>query len=502
MPEIYNTILSDSALKDIRFADGDRELGYEKVFQIASRLSPRIGGADASDQPVIGVALPRGIEIPMIWLAAWILGATILPLNPTWPRARIQAILEKVEPTLLVVNDLDEFDFFQKKVALPEIFDTIAPSPDIKAENLRGLKPHDIAYIVFTSGSTGEPKGVAISALAFKTYIDWTKRYFHDFRDTRCLLIVSEFSFDIALGDVAFALAFGCNIMVAKENKNIPAIAATIERNNIEVLYSAPNTHAGLTEFASRKATVDLSSLRLILSGGDKFPWKTVERYSRVSTRAEFYNMYGPTELTINCFATRLDDKLSLQSRYDSVPIGECFDHLDHRLIDDSGLVAKRGELCVAGPQVMSGYYGDAELSKSKLVKDPLSKNLDRNLYRTGDLAETVGGLTFLLGRVDSLVKIKGYRVHPDEVATALAEHPEVANSAVVAVTRNAEVRLLALVVPTSAGPTPVAKLLEFLGEKLPSYMLPAQFEFLGELPLNASGKVDRKALTETYGEE
>lgn len=501
MPEIYNTLLTDSALKDIRFADGDRKLGHEKVFQIAASLKALISVANSANQPVIGVALPRGIEIPMIWLAAWSLGATILPLNPTWPRARIQAILEKVQPTLLVVNNLDEFDFFQKKVALHEIFDAIASTPDTKAGNLRGLKPHDIAYIVFTSGSTGEPKGVAISALALKTYIDWTKRYFHDFRDTQSLLMVSEFTFDIAFGDVAFALAFGCSIMVARENKNIIAIAASIERNNIEVLYSAPNTHAGLTEFASRKATVDLSSLRLILSGGDKFPWKIVERYSRLSPQAAFYNMYGPTELTINCFATRLDDKLYLQSRYDSVPIGECFDHLDHRLIDDSGLVAKRGELCVAGPQVMSGYFGDAELSKSKLVKDPLSKNLDRNLYRTGDLAETIGGLTFLLGRVDSLVKIRGYRVHPDEVATALAEHPEVASSAVVAITRNAEVRLLALIVPTSAGPPPVNKVLEFLGEKLPSYMLPAQFEFLDELPLNANGKVDRKALTETYGE-
>lgn len=357
------------------------------------------------------------------------------------------------------------------------------------------LLPSDIAYVIFTSGSTGEPKGVVIPALAFHYYIQWTRRYFSKYKKTNKLLITSELTFDITMGDIAFALAFGTDIGVITQNFNIPSILGMVMRHKIDVLYSVPTTHLALVNFAQQKKDADLSSLKLILSGGDRFPWKLVSDYVSLTNGAHFYNVYGPTEVTINCFAIRLDDKLYLANEKKAVPIGECFDTLDHVLLDDNGQPSKEGELCVTGPQLMLGYYEDPLRTKKAFVPDPRIDYIQRLLYRTGDLGYYENNLMFLKGRVDGLIKIRGYRIHPDEISKALDTIEGVDVSAVVSFgdqRNSALAAFIKLKTNSSLSPELINILLK---ELIPHYMIPKRYEFVKSFPLNQSGKIDKNAL-------
>ncbi len=457
--------------------------------------------ANRPRQPIIGLAMSRSIEVPIATLAAWGLGAAVLPLNPDWPQNRLAEIYNEVRPDFVVVDRPGLESVFENNVTLEALQSLALEETDGNSLPQEAMKDTDWAYIIYTSGSTGKPKGVIISALSFRSYIAWTRRYFAGSNAIRSLLITSEFTFDIAMGDLAFALAFGCEILVAKENRNIPGIAGLISKNKVEVLYSVPSTHNALMEFVARKGNISLSSLKLVLSGGDSFPWKLVESYKAQAPHALFYNMYGPTEFTINCFAYRLDDKIPPSHEGQPVPIGECFDHLDFCLLDDNGKEAAQGELCIGGPQAMAGYFKDIAMTESRFTNDPRVNATVRPMYRTGDVAEIADGKVFLKGRIDELIKIRGFRIHPSEVATAINSHPDVMSSAVVPLRKGRDSQLVAYVVchPREAISEP--ELRAFLSEVVPSYMIPSRIRLINELPLNSSGKLDRKKLVETEAE-
>jgi acyl-coenzyme A synthetase/AMP-(fatty) acid ligase len=297
------------------------------------------------------------------------------------------------------------------------------------------------------------------------------------------------------MGDIAFALAFGTDIGVAIQNRNIPSILALIMRFEIDILYSVPTTHLTLASFSQQKRGADLSSLRLILSGGDRFPWQLVRDYKKLAPKAAFYNVYGPTEVTINCFSVRLDNRLELSVERASVPIGYCFDSLDHVLLDENSQPATKGELCVTGPQMMLGYHGDAELSESVFVTDTRIECITRKLYRTGDIGYYDNGLVYLEGRVDGLIKIRGYRIHPDEVSKTLDSIEEVDVSAVVNFGKQSDAALKAFIKLKHGSGLTVEDIEKFLREKLPDYMIPVQYELVKDFPLSQSGKIDKNSL-------
>lgn len=494
---MINTILDESHYSEIEIFDGEFVVKNSKINSYSLGFS-KIGFSKEMKniQPSVCILMERSAEYIALILAAWQAGFYVIPLNTAWPIEKNLGIIKRIKPTVVLVDDVFEksvdisIDFISKS-----IFEEVAQkNVDIFKKN--SLKPSDIAYIIFTSGSTGEPKGVVISAASFRSYIEWTKRRFTEYSNSTKLLLTSELTFDITMGDIAFALAFGTDIGVAKYNNNIPSILAMIMEHNIDVLYSVPTTHLALTAFAKRKRGTDLSSIKLILSGGDRFPWQLVKDYMQLTNGAHFYNVYGPTEVTINCFSIRLDNKLQLSHMDMPVPIGHCFDSLDYVLLDNIGNSAGQGELCVAGPQIMMGYYGDAELTQKALVNDPRVIFINRPFYRTGDLAYEEDGLIYLQGRIDGLVKIRGYRIHPDEVSKVLDTCQGVAASATVAYGSQSEAALAVFIKLQKGSVLGEEELSVYLAKKIPGYMIPDQFIFLDELPLNQSGKIDKKLLS------
>ena len=428
-----NEILGNSKFKEISYFDNEVRLAHSDVeacAQVLSRFPARIQGA----QQGICILMSRGAPYIAAVFAAWRAGFYVVPLNTAWPLQKNLDIIQRIQPAVVLIDDdstLDDSGF-----AVLRTSDLFANRDDGTAEAPIDpewqLLASDVAYVIFTSGSTGEPKGVVISAGSFRSYVDWTRRFFADYAQSQRLLLTSELTFDITMGDIAFALAFGTDIGVARHNTNIPSVLAMIMRHQIDVLYSVPTTHLALVAFARQKKGADLGTLKLILSGGDRFPWQLVRDYRELTGGAHFYNVYGPTEVTINCFATRLDDQFALADTGKPVPIGRCFDSLDHVLLDEEGLPAPEGELCVTGPQLMLGYHGDPEQTAAAFVPDPRLPFVHRALYRTGDIGYGDGGMMYLKGRIDGLVKIRGYRIHPDEVSKAIDSIPGVDVSAAV----------------------------------------------------------------------
>jgi D-alanine--poly(phosphoribitol) ligase subunit 1 len=493
---LSNLILDQSAFTRIGYFDSDSSVTHAGVLTCASALAAhgpsRINGV----QQGICILMSRSAHYIGAVFAAWRAGFYVVPLNTAWPAQKNLDIINRIRPAAVLSDDDASLDTDFPVLTKSALFAAPDTAGNEKSGHPAGrLLASDIAYVIFTSGSTGEPKGVVITAGAFRAYIDWTRRFFGAYAGAQRLLLTSELTFDITMGDIAFALAFGTDIGVARHNTNIPSVLAMIMRHQIDVLYSVPTTHLALVAFAKQKRGADISTLRLILSGGDRFPWQLVRDYVALTGGAHFYNVYGPTEVTINCFAVRLDDKMELAALGKPVPIGDCFDSLDHVLLDSDGTPCDEGELCVTGPQLMLGYHGDPERTTAAFTEDPRLPFSRRLLYRTGDIGYKDGGLMYLKGRIDGQVKIRGYRIHPDEVSKAIDRIEGVDVSAVVPFGSQSEAALAAFVRLQPGANLSDAEILKRLRETLPRYMIPSRLMFVNDFPLNQSGKIDRNAL-------
>ena len=496
-----NEILRDSCFSDIHYFDNEVNLDASRVTVCSANLMRYSASVLHGKQQGVCILMSRGAYYIAAIFSAWRAGFYVVPLNTAWPLQKNIDIIRRIKPAVVLIDDdaaildidypcLKTTDLFALSNSL--VRQEIDISPPIS------LKPSDIAYVIFTSGSTGEPKGVVISAGSYRSYIDWTRRFFTDYAESQRLLLTSELTFDITMGDIAFALAFGTDIGVAQHNTNIPSVLAMIMRHKIDVLYSVPTTHLALTAFAKQKRGADISTLQLVLSGGDRFPWQLVRDYVKLTNGAHFYNVYGPTEATINCFSVRLDNKFDLEAQDKPVPIGQCFDSLDYVLLDEGNNPSKEGELCVTGPQLMLGYHNDQERTSMVFTKDPRLPFAPRMLYRTGDIGYEMDGLMFLKGRIDGLVKIRGYRIHPDEVSRAIDRIEGVDVSAVVPFGPQSEAVLVAFIrLRNKAEKLNEDAISKKLKEILPTYMIPNRYLFIDNFPLNQSGKINKKALME-----
>ena len=333
-----NFLLDESLFNHIQYFDNEFSLTQADVLTCASALVTHKPSRIDGVQQGICILMSRSAHYIAAMFAAWRVGFYVVPLNTAWPAQKNLDIIARIQPAAILVDDGASLDTDFPVLTTSALFAASAAAGNLDPRHSASrLLASDIAYVIFTSGSTGEPKGVVISAGSFRSYVDWTRRFFGDYAHAQRLLLTSELTFDITMGDIAFALAFGTAIGVARHNTNIPSVLAMIMRHKIDVLYSVPTTHLALVAFAKQKKGADLSTLHLILSGGDRFPWQLVRDYVALTGGAHFYNVYGPTEVTINCFATRLDDKFDLAEQGKPVPNDAYFDTLEYLLEEEVG---------------------------------------------------------------------------------------------------------------------------------------------------------------------
>ncbi|MFO7587519.1 MAG: non-ribosomal peptide synthetase, partial [Gemmatimonadota bacterium] len=357
-----------------------------------------------------------------------------------------------------------------------------------------GAGPGDLAYVIYTSGSTGVPKGTELRHGGLCNLAE-AQRVAFGIEPGDRVLQFAPLSFDASVWETFMALANGATLVVAGPEELVgTALAEVLARERIGVVTLPPSVLAVLPE-------AELPDLRVVVSAGEACGAELVDRWA--GGRA-FFNAYGPTETTVCAAMHRCEPGEGAPPIGRPLPNVRCY-VLDGRLRPVP--VGVPGELCVGGVQVARGYLGRPDLTAERFVADPYGPPGGR-LYRTGDRVRwrADGELEFL-GRLDEQVKVRGFRVEPGEVEAVLAGHEAVRACAVLArADATGAPRLVAYVVPEGGrpasgdgaeGPSLVAALRTWLGERLPGYMVPAAWVELAELPMTPAGKVDRRALPE-----
>ncbi|BCJ50681.1 hypothetical protein Asp14428_21560 [Actinoplanes sp. NBRC 14428] len=465
------------------------ELTYARLDRDADRLAHVLRGLGAGPDRLVALCLPRCPDLVVAMLAVLKAGAGYLPLDPTHPAPRIGTILADATPVAVVTTAGSVADGLPDSpvpvLRLDADADRIAAAPE--GPLVPSAAPGDLAYAIFTSGSTGSPKGVLIEHRAAVNFIGAMQELFALTAEDRVLGFASA-TFDVSVFEIFSALLTGARLYLVtdEERMDVERLQKLLESAAITVTDLPPPLMALLEPER-------LPALRIVFAGLDAFPGELVNRWN---PGRRFFNGYGPTECTVTMITHECE------GRWDgSPPIGlPIANHVAH-VLDPAGEpvpVGVPGELVIGGTGLARGYLNAPELTARRFYADPFGTSPGGRLYRTGDLVKRrPDGAIVFLGRLDQQVKIRGLRIEPGEIESVLTRRPEVAQVAVRPVTPPGGDRQLVCYVAGRDGPPDVFALREWVAGHLPAYMVPARFVVLPELPLTASGKVDRRRLPE-----
>ncbi|MEU6328267.1 non-ribosomal peptide synthetase [Streptomyces sp. NPDC047049] len=467
-------------------ADGDTTLTYAQLVSSARALAAHLREHGVRTGDAVALLMPRSARTVVAQLALWWAGAVCVPLDPAHPRSRSEALAADAGATLTVGDGklLESAALSGATLALPG-------EPLVDGADLPGaeLAPDAAAFIMFTSGSTGRPKGVAVPHRAIAELVCDPAYLTLTSRDR--VLFHSPMTFDASTFEVWGALANGAAVVVCTtERPSFEDLARQVERHGVSVAFF---TTALFHQLAGRRSRI-FAQLRTVIVGGEALSAHHAREVLQAFPWLELVNAYGPTEATT--FTTT--HRVTLADCDGQVPIGRPIAGATVHLLDGDGLpvpYGELGELWIGGSRLAHGYTGQPELTAERFCDHP---ELGR-LYRSGDLVSRRpdGSLDFH-GRTDDQVKIRGFRIEPAEIEHALREQPEVADAAVTVHRPSPDDARLAAFVVASPGPVPrPAALRDRLAAVLPAHLAPDEVQVVDALPLTASGKVDRRALTD-----
>ena len=518
MRYLVHHLLEDAARAhpdDLAVVDRDRRLTYRELDDWSNRVARALAAEGVVKGDRVGLYLDKSLESVVAVYGVMKSGAAYVPLDPDAPAARLAYITGDCRIRCLLTGVEKQGQLTGILNSAPVVTTLIFLNDDAPRAPLSGVRKlgraeidscsaepvpgevidQDLAYILYTSGSTGDPKGVMLTHRNALAFIGWAAEEFEVSRSDR-LSNHAPFHFDLSVFDLyAAAYAGAAVVLVPPKTSIFPnQVVRFIQDNAITVWYSVPS----ILSMVALRGGVEknsLPTLRTVLFAGEVFPVKYLRELMRLVPHARYANLYGPTETNVCTWyeVPPLDDDVT-----EPVPIGVAVANDEVFAIKDDGAVAgigDVGELYVRGATVMRGYWGDPERTARGLVPDPLGSAFADPVYRTGDLVEVQpGGCYRYVGRRDSQIKSRGYRIELGEVETAINLHPGVIECAVVAVADEMVTnRLVAYV--TVRDETTAEELARFCGERLPRYMVPESFTLLAELPRTSTGKIDRRQL-------
>jgi len=502
-------------------------LTYLELEKLTNQVARALKSAGVERGNRVGIYVNKSLASVISIFGILKAGGVYVPLDPNAPIKRLAYITRNcdVQTILTSTGKLSALtQFFSegtpiKKViltdnnddvtnSLPESVHVIGwnelsklddgPVPD------GGTIETDLAYILYTSGSTGDPKGVMISHRTILTFINWCFEIFQMSSQDR-VTSHAPLHFDLSTFDIFVTCKAGGTIVIIPEKLSIfPVKLVQLLRDEcITVTYMVPSILAMMVSYG-KISEYKLSSLRTVLFAGEVFPIKYLRKLVSAIPRADYFNLYGPTETNV-CTYYKVRSEDLAPERTQPVPIGVACENVEVFAVDELGRLVKEpgieGELWVRGSCVAQGYWGDQEKTAKGFVRNPFQPYFEEVAYRTGDIVtlDQDGVNWVYIGRRDHMIKSRGYRIELGEIEAALYGHAEVKEAAVVALPDELiGNRLKAFVVPSDRNSLNENELQTHLVNLLPRYMIPETIEFREELPKTSTGKIDRPLLAKS----
>lgn len=482
---------------------------YAELARLSDRVRDRVIRAGVRPGDRVGMMIRKSVDAVATLFGVMKAGAAYVPVDPTAPMERCAYIFRNCAVRAIVAErELArglEREFAGRFSPVMIGIDGAGGGGPLRAA-LDGLDATDrassaagppadpaaLAYILYTSGSTGKPKGVMLSHANAAAFIDWCSSVFEPLAGDR-FSSHAPFHFDLSILDIYVSIKHGAALVLVDESlgKDPVRLAPWIAQKRITVWYSAPSILALMAQFGKLESH-DFSALRYILFAGEVFPIKHLRLLKSLLPGPRYFNLYGPTETNVCTWyevpAVIPDDQT------EPVSIGRPCSSCRALVVDPSGREVARGEegeLCIAGPHVLQGYWDLPEQTKNAFLP-----GRDERWYRTGDIvAEQADGNYKFLGRRDRMVKKRGFRIELGEIEAALYRHPKIKEAAVVALPSDDGVTIKAFVSPAGGERLSIIELKGFCSQRVPLYMVPDVFEQREALPKTSTDKIDYQAL-------
>ena len=520
--EYQSSINGDNIAVD----EGEREITYKELSIGMTCLAGALFRIGIERQDRIGILIDNGIEACTAILGILRSDACFVPLNPEFPSLRLATICDEAQVSaivtvrknlpllLLILEQLrgfssisvvildasgEEISAIKSKLgerlgALLGLEDLVEPPGGLsECQNIE----EDLAYILFTSGTTGTPKGVMIQHRSICSTIRWGCDYF-DIAESDRLSNHSRLSFDVSLFDIFCAFNSGATLCPITSQGDLAFPGKFIEKMEISFWFSVPSVISMMSK-SRQLETIKFDKLRAALFAGEALLPDMASKWIQNQPSVPLYNLYGPTEAAIVCTVYPIEQGSPVLSQT-SIPIG-----LETR--DSELLILKEGteeltepgeigRLMICGTQVAAGYWRRPELTKEAFLQNPMKPDQYAMMYDTGDLAmRDKKGLIYFVGRRDSQIKISGYRIELGEIEGAMSAFPGIHEAAAIYLP-GPPAQIVAVVVSENRSLDEPAWR-EFLASRLPKYMVPSTVILKKEIPRNASGKIDRNLLAQ-----
>ncbi len=477
----------------------DEYLTYQQLNQKANQLAHYLPKLGVKSEVSVGICLEKVPEMIIALLAILKAGGAYVPLDPNYPNERIGFMLKDTDISVLLtqpklVKQIPEFK--GSTVYIDKDWHAISKESE---ENLvSNIAANNLAYVMYTSGSTGQPKGICVTHRGVVRLVKNSN--YANLTSEETFLQLAPIAFDASTFEIWGCLLNGGKLVLFPEQQlSLETLGQTIRHHQITTLWLT----AGLFNLMVDERVEDLKPLRQLLAGGDVLSVPHVQKFRQHNQNCQLINGYGPTENTTFSCCYPIENSKQVTN---SIPIGKPIANTQVYILDkylQPVPIGVPGELCIGGDGLARGYLNRPELTEEKFIPNPFSnskftrQNLKSDrLYKTGDLARYLpnGNIEFL-GRIDNQVKIRSFRIELGEIEFILSQHPQVREAVVIdREDQPGNKSLVAYLVPKQEAVS-LSKLRQFLAQKLPDYMLPSAFVELEAMPLTPNGKVDRRAL-------
>jgi len=514
--------LDDIALlfsEKIAVTDGRTAITYKELAASSDRLAHFLMILGVSRGDPVAYFLKRSSACLTATVGILKAGAAYIPIDQKSPPERWQHIIGDAAPKVLLCDQHTLADTLERVVSKKFPIKIVCLNPRqerIKSdenvyylediENATGVPSFpqgnldDVAYILYTSGSTGSPKGVMVTHGNIRNYIDWATSYFHITSDDR-ILGTAPFYFDMSTFDIFVFLASGATLYLATEDILLfPERLVRIIESERVTLWKGVSS---LLMYMSRAGVIRpgrMASLRTVIFAGEPLAAQYLANWMKNLPNVSFYNGYGPTEATGVSLCYHVD---RIPDPDQPIPIGKPCKGAQVAVVGEDGLPVKPGELgelCIAGPCLAKGYLNDPDKTKSRFTSPPVGSGLEDRVYWTGDLVrQNPEGDYIFVSRKDFQVKWMGYRIELAEIETNLSSHPRVKDVAVLLAPLGSEglTELVAFI--EAEGDIDPSDLSKYLEKRIPAYMVPKRFKRVDNLPRNDRGKIDREEILRRY---